>query len=39
MNPRFDSAGNRIRSGEQVAIEGDVEYRPMCARCFYGEDG
>lgn len=37
MNPRFDGAGNRIRSGEQVAIEGDVEYRPMCARCFYGE--
>ncbi len=36
MNPRFDRAGNRIRSGDQVAIEGDVEYRPMCARCFYG---
>ncbi|HET9028825.1 MAG TPA: thymidine kinase [Candidatus Aquilonibacter sp.] len=39
MNPRFDSAGRRIRSGEQVAIEGDVEYRPMCARCFYGDAG
>lgn len=38
MNPRFDEAGKRIRSGTQVAIEGDVEYRPMCARCFY-EDG
>ena len=38
MNPRFDSRGNRIRSGAQVAIEGDVEYRPMCARCFEGED-
>ena len=39
MNPRFDAAGNRIRSGNQVAIEGDVEYRPMCARCFYGDEG
>ncbi len=38
MNPRFDRAGNRIRGGDQVVIEGDVEYRPMCARCFYGED-
>ena len=37
MNPRFDAHGNRTRSGDQVAIEGDVEYRPMCARCFYGE--
>lgn len=38
MNPRFDATGRRIRTGAQVAIEGDVEYRPMCARCFYGED-
>ena len=38
MNPRFDGSGNRIRSGKQVAIEGDVEYRPMCASCFYGPD-
>jgi len=38
MNPRFDKAGKRIRDGAQVAIEGEVEYRPMCARCFYGED-
>ena len=38
MNPRFDANGRRIRSGNQIAIEGDVEYRPMCARCFYGED-
>ena len=37
MNPRFDAEGARIRSGDQVAIEGDVEYRPMCARCFYEE--
>jgi thymidine kinase len=34
MNPRF-VAGKRVFSGDQVAIEGDVEYRPMCARCFY----
>ncbi len=39
MNPRFDRGGRRIRSGEQVAIEGNVEYRPMCARCFYDDDG
>lgn len=38
MNPRFDGSGKRIRAGAQVAIEGDVEYRPMCARCFYGEN-
>ena len=37
MNPRFVN-GRRVRSGAQVAIEGDVEYRPMCARCFYGEE-
>jgi thymidine kinase len=36
MNPRF-VAGKRVFAGEQVAIEGDVEYRPMCARCFYEE--
>ncbi len=35
MNPRFDERGQRIVSGAQVAIEGPVEYRPMCARCFY----
>lgn len=35
MNPRFNDAGNRICAGAQVAIEGDVEYRPMCAKCFY----
>jgi len=34
MNPRFE-AGKRVFAGDQVAIEGDVEYRPMCARCFY----
>ena len=35
MNPRF-VAGKRVFAGDQVAIDGDVEYRPMCARCFYG---
>jgi thymidine kinase len=34
MNPRFVD-GARVFAGDQVAIEGDVEYRPMCARCFY----
>jgi thymidine kinase len=34
MNPRFVN-GERLFAGAQVAIEGDVEYRPMCARCFY----
>jgi thymidine kinase len=34
MNPRFVN-GVRVFTGDQVAIEGDVEYRPMCARCFY----
>ncbi len=34
MNPRF-AGGRRVFTGDQVAIEGDVEYRPMCARCFY----
>jgi len=34
MNPRFN-AGERVFAGNQVEIEGDVEYRPMCARCFY----
>lgn len=37
MNPRFDSAGHRITVGEQVAIEGDVRYVPLCATCFYDE--
>ncbi len=34
MNPRFVD-GKRLFAGAQVAIEGNVEYRPMCARCFY----
>jgi thymidine kinase len=35
MNPRVDEKGNRVLTGEQIAIEGDVRYEPMCARCFY----
>lgn len=35
MNPRIDEKGNRVLTGEQIAIEGDVRYEPMCARCFY----
>jgi thymidine kinase len=34
MNPRFQ-AGKRVFAGDQVAIEGIVEYRQMCGRCFY----
>ncbi len=35
MNVRFDARGNRITEGSQVAIEGDVRYVQMCAKCFY----
>jgi len=35
MNPRIDERGARIFAGEQIAIEGDVRYEPMCAQCFY----
>ena len=38
MNPRFDAQGRRIRMGEQVAIEGEVRYDPMCGTCFYERD-
>lgn len=34
MNPRF-AGSERLFAGDQVAIEGNVEYKPMCARCFY----
>lgn len=37
MNPRINEAGARIRTGEQIAIEGDVRYVQMCAQCFYAE--
>ena len=35
MNPRVDEHGNRITVGEQIAIEGEVRYVPMCGTCFY----
>ncbi len=35
MNPRIDERGNVVLSGEQIAIEGEVRYQPMCAKCFY----
>lgn len=35
MNPRVDERGNRILTGAQIAIEGQVRYEPMCAKCFY----
>ncbi|MBV8600957.1 MAG: thymidine kinase [Candidatus Eremiobacteraeota bacterium] len=35
MNPRIDDAGNRIVLGEQIGIEGEHRYVPMCGRCFY----
>jgi thymidine kinase len=35
MNPRIDKHGRRILTGEQIAIEGEVRYEPMCASCFY----
>jgi thymidine kinase len=35
MNVRVDDRGNRITQGEQIAIEGEVRYVPMCGACFY----
>jgi thymidine kinase len=35
MNVRFNERGERIATGEQIAIEGDVRYVTMCGRCFY----
>ena len=39
MNPRFDEAGKRLRTGEQIAIEGEAHYVQMCPRCFYEREG
>jgi thymidine kinase len=36
MNVRVDDRGNRITTGEQIAIEGQVRYVQMCGKCFYG---
>lgn len=38
MNVRFDKAGQRMRTGSQIAIEGTVSYIPMCGACFYNTD-
>jgi thymidine kinase len=35
MNVRVDERGNRIMSGDQIAIEGTVRYVQMCGKCFY----
>jgi thymidine kinase len=35
MNVRVDEFGNRITTGEQIAIEGTVQYVQMCGKCFY----
>jgi thymidine kinase len=35
MNVRVDELGNRITTGEQIAIEGTVQYVQMCGKCFY----
>jgi thymidine kinase len=35
MNPRVDDAGKRVMLGEQIGIEGEHRYIPMCGECFY----
>jgi thymidine kinase len=35
MNVRIDEHGERITSGEQIAIEGPTRYVQMCGACFY----
>jgi thymidine kinase len=35
MNVRVDERGNRITTGEQIAIEGTTRYVQMCGKCFY----
>jgi len=35
MNVRIDEHGNRITSGEQIAIEGETRYVQLCGECFY----
>jgi thymidine kinase len=35
MNPRVDEHGNRVTTGEQIGIEGEHRYLPMCGECFY----
>ena len=35
MNVRIDENGNRITTGEQIAIEGETRYVQLCGSCFY----
>jgi thymidine kinase len=35
MNVRIDEHGNRITTGEQIAIEGETRYVQLCGECFY----
>ena len=35
MNARIDDRGNRITTGEQIAIEGETRYVQLCGECFY----
>jgi len=35
MNVRIDDQGNRITTGEQIAIEGETRYVQLCGSCFY----
>jgi thymidine kinase len=35
MNIRVDSAGKRLKTGEQISIGGNESYRQACGRCFY----
>ena len=37
MNLRIDERGNRITTGDQIAIEGDVRYIQICGDCFHRE--
>ena len=37
MNIRVDEFGNRLKSGEQIKIGGNEQYRQACGRCFYAE--
>lgn len=36
MNVRVDERGQRITTGEQIAIEGETRYIQTCGKCFYG---
>ena len=38
FNVRIDDDGNRVTSGEQIAIEGETRYVQLCGGCFYSTD-